>query len=323
MIEVELGAAALARVRISYSPMWEVGGSLRQLVHDRTNSRHAPWMRWAATRLDPDLFELLRGLVPNPHESPVWLFPPPARSPVPIATELSELAGIPADELRAEVALTVDEDRGPVDVPLLRGPRASASVAEALAAYWDAVLAPVWSAVHRLLEADLAFRADRLASDGLRALLNDLHPLMTFDGTRLRLDTPRHAAFRRVDDDGLTLVPCVFGSPSVVAVVDEPHPVTFSFPPRGIGTLWQDPGTVGADPVVALLGRGRASILALLDVPLTGSQLAAQSGHSQAAISKHLVILRQAGLVSSNRTGQSILTTRTALGSALLNPETE
>ena len=65
----------------------------------------------------------------------------------------------------------------------------------------------------------------------------------------------------------LLLVPSVFVWPRVVAVVDPAWPPTVVYPARGIGTLW-DPGrAAGPEALAALLGAGRAAVLAALHEP--------------------------------------------------------
>jgi branched-chain amino acid transport system permease protein len=68
-----------------------------------------------------------------------------------------------------------------------------------------------------------------------------------------------------------------------------------------------------------LLGRTRALVLAGLDRPLSTTALAALIELSAAGASRHLLSLRDAGLVSTTRHGHEVRYSRTALGSALLN----
>jgi len=68
-----------------------------------------------------------------------------------------------------------------------------------------------------------------------------------------------------------------------------------------------------------VLGRTRALILASLDQPLSTSALAALIELSPAGISRHLLALRDAGLVSTTRHGHEVRYGRTDLGADLLH----
>ena len=97
---------------------------------------------------------------------------------------------------------------------------------------------------------------------------------------------------------------------------------TIIYPAAGIAGLWQapaaPPGALGR-----LLGRTRALVLTALDQPLSTTALAAMTELSPAGVSRHLLALRDAGLVSAARHGHEVRYHRTELGSALLHPRRE
>jgi DNA-binding transcriptional ArsR family regulator len=72
-----------------------------------------------------------------------------------------------------------------------------------------------------------------------------------------------------------------------------------------------------------LLGRTRARVLTALDQPISTSALAAVTGLSPAGASRHLLALRDAGVVSAARHGHEVRYRRTELGSALLHGRQE
>jgi DNA-binding transcriptional ArsR family regulator len=134
----------------------------------------------------------------------------------------------------------------------------------------------------------------------------------------LFIDKPFEFA-RDAGPTGIALVPCVFAWPSVFVVDPEPYPVTISYAPRGAGTVWQERQQTSGNTVADLIGRSRAAILALLDLPMGTTQVAEQTDMSLPAVSQHLAVLRHSGLVTSRRVGRSVLNTRTPLGDALLD----
>jgi DNA-binding transcriptional ArsR family regulator len=105
--------------------------------------------------------------------------------------------------------------------------------------------------------------------------------------------------------------------PKIAAIVDEPWLPTIAYPVRGIADLWRAP-SAPPDALARLLGRTRALVLAGLDEPLSTTALAAILELSPAGASRHLLALRDAGIVSSTRQGHEVRYRRTELGSALL-----
>jgi DNA-binding transcriptional ArsR family regulator len=120
-----------------------------------------------------------------------------------------------------------------------------------------------------------------------------------------------------VGDRGLVLMPSAYTWPHVSTVVDEPWQPTIIYPARGVAELWHAP-TAAPDALARLLGRTRALVLASLEHPLSTTALAALIEVSPAGASRHLLALRDAGLITAARHGHEVRYTRTALGSALL-----
>jgi hypothetical protein len=86
---------------------------------------------------------------------------------------------------------------------------------------------------------------------------------------------------------------------------------------RAVGTLWERRDAAG-NGLVRLLGRSRAQLLAHTHSPSTTTQLAACTGLSLGAVSRHLAILRDTGLVTSHRYRREVNYTASDLGIALL-----
>lgn len=120
-----------------------------------------------------------------------------------------------------------------------------------------------------------------------------------------------------MDQSGLVLMPSAYTWPHVIAVVDEPWQPTIIYPARGVAELWQAP-TAPTDALARLLGRTRARVLAGLEYPLSTSALARLLELSPAGTSRHLLALRDAGLITGTRHAHEVRYARTALGSALL-----
>ncbi len=321
VIRVELQPAALGRVRLAYSPMWELSQSLRVFLYDRASPGHSAWIRSVEPRLDRELVEFLGGLMPNPFWYPDFLSPQPGGRPRSLRQELAVIATMTPGDVRCGIAATSDGALAPDLERVLASDRAAVpTLVRALDAYWQQAVAPFWPRIRRVLAADLAFRADALAAHGLHETLNDLHPRVAFDGKILSLNLPRHEGNRRVGVDGLALLPCAFGWPEVLVVAAPPNPVTLAYPPRGVAALWEPDRRVPTDRPAALMGRNRAAILALLARPMNVSEVVEHTGLSAPAVSEHLSVLRDTGLVESRRSGRTVWSVRTRLGTEILSP---
>jgi DNA-binding transcriptional ArsR family regulator len=67
-----------------------------------------------------------------------------------------------------------------------------------------------------------------------------------------------------------------------------------------------------------VLGSARALLLTTLERPLSTTTLAALTELSPAGVSRHLLVLRDAGLLASRRRGHEVRYARTPLGDSIL-----
>ena len=177
-------------------------------------------------------------------------------------------------------------------------------------------MAPFWVRIRALLARDIDERSRQLASGGLRAALDELHPRIRWTQRGLSIAN-RHRETVNVGERGLVLMPTAYGWPYVSAVVDEPWQPTIIYPARGVAELWQ-PSAAPSDALGRLLGQTRARVLASLEHPSSTSALATLIELSPAGTSRHLLALRDAGLITATRHGHEVRYARTELGAALL-----
>lgn len=113
---------------------------------------------------------------------------------------------------------------------------------------------------------------------------------------------------------GMVLLPSFHwtGLPLVAELPDGTMVITYPASPGWPITAVPAPNR--GDGLAQVLGRTRAEILAARSSERTTTDLARRLGISNATASAHLSALRQAGLVSSARTGRSVGHRRTALG---------
>ena len=156
------------------------------------------------------------------------------------------------------------------------------------------------------------------------AVFDDLHERVAWESGDVVIGSPEaQPSDHRVDinDRGLLLMPSAFIWPFVATMFREPSAPAVVYPSRGIGTLWQAEPAVGPQALAALIGRTRAGLLAMLDAPLSTSEVAQRTGLSIGGVSRHLAVLRESGLVASHRRGHAIVHHPTPLGLSLLEAD--
>ncbi|MEV0648097.1 DUF5937 family protein [Phytomonospora sp. NPDC050363] len=321
MLELTLTARDLAYVRFAYSPLWEVVASVRVLKSPPGGSRHRAWIDAVAPRLRSARLDLtlLSDLIPVPTRMiPAFLAPPPTTSAPDLGVELAGLRAQSAEAIR--VGLDMLPTPRTAAIAELHDDPASVlpHLAETIEAYWRLALSPYWARIRGLCERDILYRARLLAEGGVRRLFADLDPMVSWDGERLRVD---HKHVSRRDDAaglGLLLTPSVFVWPTVFSLTTPPWQPTLRYGPRGIGMLWKPEPQAVPEALAAVLGRSRAMLLSTLDEPESTTALAMRTGLTAGAVSQHLGVLKDSGLVGAHRSGRYVLYARTELGESLV-----
>lgn len=319
-VVVRLQARDLANIRFSISPTAHL---LLGAVPDSPYPAARRWWRQARRHAPAAAAEVVRLLQAKPMFTPDFLTPPIAldpRRPGPtIADELDAIRAVGQARVEEELSAYADLPYPPrVVSALLDGGRAMERLADSLYALYRACLADQWPDIERRLRADLAYRATVLAERGVEAMLDSLaqgqvdHQALTVPGGC----RGPHRVELALDGRGFLLSPNWFLDDSWA----------FSIGP------WQQPVLVyptsrqaespaappGADPLAALIGRGRAAALRAVGAGCTTGELAARLAVSAPTASVQASALRAAGLLASARDGREVLHTVTALGAGLL-----
>lgn len=319
MICYRFGRDDLLRTRFAIAPLMELLGAFYVLRRPEQYVVHRRWVEWAAPRVrDLDLSLLDVAAPYGGSYWPVFISPPPRKPHPTIDAELTRVRATRPDRVVAEITR-----RYPSGVPaagrsLVEDPTgALAAMVDQMRAFWQAVLAPRWTTICALLEAEVASRARSLVTLGSRAAFADLHPTVTWDtGVLSVYPTQKQAADVELAGRGLLLIPSAFTWPDVWPRTDPPWDPALVYPPSGIGDLWRsaDPDD---DALATLIGRRRARVLRELDRPAATLQLARRLGVGPGAVSDHLSVLRRAGLVTRRREGRLVIYARTAQGDTL------
>jgi DNA-binding transcriptional ArsR family regulator len=311
----------LLAVRFACSPIWETNAAVRTFVDERTRAYHEPWHRLVAERaagldLAPLLaVQPLHGFIPD------FLTPPPTTARPRLRDQLAQVRATPPDQVARELrrcrSTVADDEKRRVLDSLLDDPAAARDLlAGRLHEAWQVLVAPFWARIRTLLDRDIDQRSRTLARHGFRRALDELHPSIRWTARGLSC-VDRSGLTVELDDRGLVLMPSAYQWPRVAAITDEPWLPTIVYPAAGIADLWRSP-TAPPDAVARLLGRTRALVLAGLDAPVSTTTLAALLELSPAGASRHLIALRDSGLVAAERHGHEIRYARTRLGTALL-----
>jgi hypothetical protein len=322
MISFVLGVDDLADTRFAVSPVHEAMLSLRVLQDPGLSAVHLPWRRATLARLGGLDTGLLMALVARRRTIPDFLTPNPAQFAPDFHDELAVVRRVPPARVRHDLLLAHQPDPLPVALRDAHGDDAAVAalrdtICDLLRSYWAAALAPAWPQLRLVAEADMTYRARRLAVGGARLLFADMHPNLRWADGVLFIDQMISAHQVAAAGRGLLLMPSVFAhQPSPPASPDEAPSLVY--PCRGTATLWGPLPAVTPRALSALLGAPRARLLVLLDEPLATVELARRLRVTPSAVSQHLRVLHGAGLVTRARDGRQVLYRRSPLGDQLV-----
>ena len=320
MIRLRLSPGDLERLRFAYSPLAEVAESLYVLQSGEIPPLHGRWFDRIRTRLRRVDMAALRAIVPAPRPHVASFLLAGAREPATsIDVQLSMVAGYPAWRLRDDLEV-VWRGELPVETQQVLERGGGPRIAEALRQYWAAAVKPFWPQIRAVLDADVAYRATRLARGGIAALLTDLNPELELAGHAIEVQSSAPASDHELRGAGLLLVPCVFAWPHVMVDIGAGNPPSITYAPRGVGELWSQTPTPPSDgdTLASLLGRSRAAILRAVGLPRSTTELAVELRQTAPAVSAHLAVLRRAGLVTCWRAGRRVLYQRTPLATSVI-----
>lgn len=319
MLRFEVTAADLLRSRFALSPLFEVTCLLRLL--SGLSQHRLPW----AARLQPGFARLrrntdldgVRALLSHRY-GPSFMVPPPQSLAQSIEDDLAMVRTTPTKIVRAEIAEALR--RRPVSDPrilrTLRGPDVLARIADVLEQVWHELIAPDWPQLRAICERDVIYRSTELSRRGWAAALAGLHPQVRWHDGGIQIGQLSSPEPVRLGGSGMLFIPSVYIFPRVAAHAEDPWPKAIVYPARGIAALWEHTKTVpGA--LSELIGRSRARLLLALAEPASTTQLSRTTDLAAGSVGDHLRLLERAGLLTSARSGRSVLYRRTPLGDVI------
>lgn len=313
----QINADTLAGSRFIVSPLAETFANLK-LLHSGTGS-HPGERAWLADHLPAYCGELARdpltALLVRSGLGKEWIadfLTPTPREGAAFADEVARVRT--ADPAAARAHLTVAL-RGPLPAALHRDDL-PARAADLLTYVWEETVRPYWERRRRVLEADVLARTAQLGQGGWAAVLDALRPGMRWLGeNRLQVNLHEYPP-REISGARLVFVPVTPQRAGWVSW-EERERYAVVYPCSGVLADGSDPRAVPA-ALGPLLGDARARVLALLDSPMSTTQLCAVTGQGLGSVGRHLRVLLDAGLVRRGRAGRSVLYTRTAAGEVLV-----
>ncbi|GLZ13385.1 transcriptional regulator [Actinomadura sp. NBRC 104425] len=317
MLRIHFSFDDLARTRVRAGPdaMWEIVLSVQLLQNREGALLFDGWRREIRGKLRPWIRPLMT-LAPHAPYFPDFLTPAgPAAS---LDEGIESVLATPRTRLRAELELLGAQrplptwTRGLADGDI----RVFEGLGRALRSYHETVLEPDWPRVRALIEADRTKRMRAFADGGIEGLLRSYSPLFRWKPPYLEADYPVSQELV-LGGRGLLLQPSFFCCRTPVTLVDPElrpvlvYPVAQDVRDRVAGS--------GGKPLAALIGRTRAAILRSIEDGCTTTELSRRASTSIASASQHTAVLREAGLVTTQRNGSAVLHTLTPLGLDLLS----
>lgn len=322
MLRIHFSAGDLERTQIAerVDPLWEMVFSRLRLTEGGSGVLLEPWLRDVRRHRDRQVVRsgvrLLSVLSPLGPYFPDFLTPPEGADG--LGAALAAIRATPRQRLREEFRLLAEVSPTPGWTrPLAEGcDGALAELTGALARYHAAVIEPYGDLIEEAIETD---RMHRSRDGSVESLLHGMWPLMNWRPPVLEV---QYACDRdlHLNGRGLRLVPSYFCRRTPVAFADPGLPPTVVYPVHHDWT-WQRQVASGRrqlGALAALLGSTRSAVLAAVGTGATTTELAERLGASPSAVSRHTTVLREAGLLTTERQGLSVLHQRTVLGSALL-----
>lgn len=327
MLRIHFSAEDLARTTLSTEPdpLWEVLLSLHMLQVEDGPLPYGAWRQRMRRRLPRETVGPLAALAPPVGYSPDFLTPTLQSKEIGQSGEfgaaVDQMLSAPRQRVRQDLSRLSARRTAATWVRQLAEARPETlhRLGHSVRVYHRAALAPYWPSLRAAVQTDHRARMQDLTSGGVAAMLAGIHPEARWHNQVLEIasfpDDDMH-----LDGRGLRLQPSYFCWNSPTKLMDSSLPPVLVFPiRRGSGLLHSDrTGGTTQDHLAALLGRTRATVLALTVNGCSTTQLVGACKITLATASHQTAVLRDAGLIVSRRQGKSVIHRATGLGHALL-----
>ncbi|MFJ6540969.1 ArsR family transcriptional regulator [Streptomyces sp. NPDC091385] len=324
MLRFHFSAEDLARTRVAAAPhpLWEIAASLHRFQTPAGRWAYAHWYRTARERLreaglESAVRQLLLPLFPRASYWPDFLTPLEGVSG--LEAGLGAILATSPERVTAELATLARVRRVPPHLARLPEREARAELVSVLRAYHRAVIEPHEEWMHESVHAERVRLGRHLLDGGTEGLLGGLGPAVRWHHPQLEIGTYPTRQDVRLEGRGLLLIPSYFCWKGPVSLADPALPpvLTYSLhhePPRP---------APGSPSLEVLLGRARATVLRATAAGATTTEAAHRAGVTPATATHHTTALRDAGLITSHRHGNTVIHTLTLLGATMVSRNTK
>lgn len=315
LLRIHFTGADLVRTSVANQPdlLWETVLSLRVLQHRAGSPAGVLWRREVLARQAAHLQVLLPLVRPRGY-FPDFITPP--EGVLGLERGLGALVRTPKRRLHGDLAVLAQDGSLPSWTKDLADGRPDALrlVDQAFRGYYASAVAPWEQAMRTTVRAEHAAKAQVAAESGVEGVLSSLCPSMRWAPPVLEVEYPVDQELR-LNGRGLLLVPTMFRTRTPVSLLDPDLPPVLTYPARRPAPS-STPAGIQLEP---LMGRTRTAILrTTAEGSRSTTEVARLVGVSQASVSHHTAVLRDAGLISSTRRRNTMLHTVTPLGALLL-----
>lgn len=318
MLRIHFTAEDLARLRVAAEPdpMWEIVLSVQTLRNRDGVIAFRDWRSRARGRIGEWARPLMILAAPATY-FPDFLTPDTGTTRVDDGIET--VMATPRTRLAREVELAAAVRHLPSWCGSLAAGEAAAmkQLGAAMRTYARTLLRPYWPVIQSHVEADNVRRARAFLHGGGEGVLDRLGPAMRWRPPILEADYCDDRDVR-LDGRGMRLVPSYFCWRRPVSFVDDGLRPTLVYPVNHELGGPICPGRNDRRSLAALIGATRAVVLNVIEDGCTTTELARRSDTSPSSASQHAAVLRDAGLIITQRHGTAVLHSLTPLGRALL-----
>jgi DNA-binding transcriptional ArsR family regulator len=304
---------AAEHVSFELSPLAEAVHSWHVLAAPGHHALQLPWVRrcrelpadlkvalrqwaWVVRDYIPALFEAGAGLLDRDY-----------------AEERDLIAGLPADHIGHDLAEAARVNAAEPQWARRVQNDPTKVLAEILAVldrYWNEAFAAEWSHLEPQL-LDAVAHAGKAMPGGVLSMLHGLAPAVRLDAPHrtVLLDRPHDHHVEVAEHGPLRLMPSYYSWPHVRVTCDSPWALRLTYPvvPPSPHTRRAEPAELLAG-LRAIAGQTRLDIVRLLNEEARSTQeLASLLGLSGAAVSRHLKLLLDAGVLRMRREGYYVL----------------
>jgi DNA-binding transcriptional ArsR family regulator len=323
LLRIHFTAQDLTRVTLADEPdpLWEVLLSVHQLQGRDGAGHYGTWRERTRRQLPRPAANLVQ-LAPPQGYSPDFLTP--AESSDTFEEGVERVLSMPRRRYQRELGILAQRRPTSTWTRELADGRTEAvkGLGQALRAYHHYAIAPYWDSIRSVVRTDIQRQVHNLSTAGVGKLLGRLHPSVRWEGQVLQIDGFADRDLH-LDGRGLKLQPSVFCWRTPTKLHDPLLPPVLVYPVQyAPGSLHRISADARSRPLSALLGSTRAAALEAIADGCTTTELAKRCLISLAGASRQAAILREAGLITTRRAGQSVRHDLTILGRAVLDGAT-